>query len=56
MDGSYVGISVGLLSVHLVTRVFSGPSKTMNSTQFHALFLYINSLWELVAKGTNGKH
>lgn len=40
MDCSCAGFGVGLLSVHLYSGVFSGPSKTMDSTQFHVLFLY----------------
>ena len=40
MDCSCAGFGVGLLSVHLYSEVFSGPSKTMDSTQFHVLFLY----------------
>ena len=40
MDCSCAGFGVCLLSVHLYSGVFSGPSKTMDSTQFHVLFLY----------------
>ena len=38
---------VGLLSIHEYVRVFLGPSETLDSTQFHAFFLYnfLMSLW-----------
>ena len=32
---------VGLLSIHLCNQVFLGPSRTMDSTQFHAIFFII---------------
>ena len=38
MDCSCAGFGVGLLSVHLYSGVFSGPSKTMDSTQFRCFY------------------
>lgn len=51
MDCSCAGFGVGLLSVHLYSGVFSGPSKTMDSTQFHVLF-YIQQ-YSLLSQSSN---
>lgn len=40
MDSSYPVFGMGLLSIHLFTRIFLGPLKTMNSMQFHAFCVY----------------